>query len=80
MIYNNHRDEILTFGFVDACFRSSEFENIIKLPHYLVKLIGKWISIEYVHLLLHQQAVRDIGYSGINHCRINVDDILTSIV
>ena len=53
LIYGDHRDEVLTFGFIKGCFRSSQFKNMRKLPHYLIKLIGKWMEIAYVHLICH---------------------------
>ena len=79
LVYDDKRDELLTFGFINACFRSLEFENMIKLPHYLIKHIKKWISIEYVHLIFHEYS-NSKAISLINHWKINVDDILKSIV
>ena len=76
LVHNDKRDELLTFGFVNACFRSSEFKTIRKLPHYLKKLIGQSISIEYVHLIFHEGTGADDAFPVINHWKINVDNII----
>ena len=84
LIYDDRRDELLTFGFINACFRFPEFENFRKLPYYLIQLIKKWISIEYVHLIFHQHKFMGHGVKfncpENNHWKINVDHLLTSIV
>ncbi len=66
MANNSQNDELLTFGFVNECFRSSQFNDIQVLPYYLVKLIGNWVCYEFIHI------VADDG----KHWRLNIDTIL----
>ena len=81
LVYDDNRDELLTFGFINECFRSSAFEDIRKLPHYLIQLIRRRISIEYVHLLFHRhRAGAGVKCPENNHWKINVDHLLASIV
>ena len=48
---NEQRDELMVFGFVNRCFASSEYQNIQRLPYYLVRLIAEWTSNEWIHLI-----------------------------
>merc|ERR1712130_67608 len=48
---NEKLDELMVFGFVNRCFASSEFQNIQRLPHYLIRLIAEWISNEWIYLI-----------------------------
>ena len=45
------RDELLTFGFINHCYTSSQFRNVQLLPHYLIRLITNWICHENIHLI-----------------------------
>ena len=80
MAFSKDRDELLTFGFINACFRLSQFKKMTKLPHYLMHLIGKWISTEYVHLILYHNDWRYRNDESHAHWKIHLDDILTSAV
>lgn len=73
LLRDQEGDELLTFGFVRRTFKSPGFQNMQRLPHYLIQLIGKWIHNEYLHLMDHQD---DTTSGEANHSKINVDDIL----
>ena len=64
---NEKRDELAVFGFVNQCFASSEYQNIQRLPFYLIRLIAEWISNEYIHL---------IDIENGKHWKIHIDHIL----
>eukprot|EP01084_Bolivina_argentea_P300347 517890_1 len=38
---NKYNDELLTFGFINKCYKSNKFINLKHLPVDLIKLIGK---------------------------------------
>ena len=64
---NKFAEELLVFGFVNRVYKLNRFKNVQKLPVYLIKFIGKWISIEYVHF---------ISEVSRKHWRICVDAII----
>ena len=64
---NEFAEELLVFGYVNKVFKGKKFTNVQQLPFYLITLIGKWISIEYVHFLSNRSS---------KHWRINVDSII----
>ena len=69
LMRNEKRDELLVFGFVNRCFALSEYQNIQRLPLYLIRLIAEWISNEYIHLINN--------FTGV-HWIIHIDQILES--
>ena len=64
---NELAEELLVFGYVKAIYKSTNFKHIQELPVYLIKFIGKWISIEFIHF---------INRDKLKHWRISVDSIL----
>ena len=71
ILRSERRDKVLTAGFVNRIFKTSEFKDVQLLPLYLIEMIGKWMSREYIHLL-SQDSQRGVHY------RVNVDDVLQS--
>ena len=69
MVNNSENDELLTFGFVNKCFRSSQFNDIQALPYYLITLIGNWVCSEFIHIV-------NTDHNGGNHWKINVEAIM----
>ena len=51
MMREDYRDEVLVYGFINESFASSEYENIQRLPKYLIQLISQWICNEWLHLI-----------------------------
>ena len=73
MIRNKIKDELLTFGFVNNCFKLNEFTNVQILPHYLIDLIVKYIIMEYIHIF----SIYKVDINGHHeHWKISVDDLL----
>eukprot|EP01084_Bolivina_argentea_P251776 422425_1 len=72
MVNNEYSDKLLSCGFINQCFNSSEFNNIQVLPHYLIKLIRTFVCTEFIHLLIEDE-------DG-SHWKINVDDIICSML
>ena len=68
MMCSECRDKLLAFGFV----RKFSPEMV---PNHLAALMSKWICIEHVHLIADEYWSRKRG-----HWRINVDDILQSVL
>ena len=66
---NEHQDELLVFGFIHESYQNKEWNNILKLPIYLMKFVLKFIVTEYIHIL---------GQYNRKHFKINVDHLLTS--
>lgn len=73
VMINMHNNEfgknLLIFGYVNELWKSSEYSYVPSLPIYLIRLIGKCMHIEYVHII---KADKNTSL----HWRINVDDIL----
>ena len=65
-------DELITFGFINDCYKSNNFQNVQVLPFYLIQLISHWLCIQEIYLLQY-------GVKGGGHWKIDVDDILQSI-
>eukprot|EP01084_Bolivina_argentea_P300847 518858_1 len=68
--YGRTDGELLTFAFVNSCWKTKQFENLIRnpLPTHLIKLIANWLYDEFVHL---------IGFGSGQHWRISLNDILS---
>ena len=60
------RNELSVFGFVRETFATSEFEEMQKLPLYIIQMMSKWFSNEWVHLVTLNKG----------HWRVNVDAFL----
>lgn len=71
MMRNEKRDELMAFGFVNHCFVSAEYEDIQKLPFYLIRLIAEWISNEWIHLIYCEEN---------EHWKIHIDEVLNSAI
>merc|ERR1712228_143680 len=67
MMRNKKRDELMVFGFINQCFESAEYQNIQRLPYYLVRFIAQWISNEWIHLMVVN-----------GHWKIHIDEVLNS--
>ena len=75
MSRNKDVDDLLTFGFVRKSFHSPEFENVKSMPHHLIELIGKWMHNEYLNVMEDSFENHEA-----NHFKINVDNILESVI
>ena len=64
---NKSNEELLTFGFVHDCYKVTNFRGIQMIPFYLIKVIGKWVCYETIHL---------VGDEG--HWTIDMDKIITN--
>eukprot|EP01084_Bolivina_argentea_P302021 521228_1 len=60
-------DTLLTFAYVNDCYKLNMFSDLEAMPHYLIKFMSKYLCNEKINLLS--------GRKGL-HWRINVDDIL----
>ena len=71
MVADKHRDEIITFGFVNRVYKTRAFCKVQTFPVYLTQLIAKWAVREFIY----------VTTSEINDCvehnlvRIRVDGI-----
>ncbi len=61
------RDELLTSGYVQHCYKNANFVNVVKLPHYLIKMIDSYHCQEHIYLLE--------TFTG-SHWKMNIDCIL----
>ena len=73
---NNDKENLLTFGFVNQCFNTKNYENMQQLPFYLIKLIEKWVCFETMHVIIDDSTEDKIQNT---HWIIDVDTILSSI-
>ena len=48
---NDKNDDLLTFGYVNRCYKMPDFKGVQVLPFYLIKLIKEWVCFETLHLL-----------------------------
>ena len=71
---NNRKENMVTFGFVNKCYKGKEYENIQHLPFYLIKFIERWVCYETLHLMTGSPD--DIA--KVNHWIIGVDKIIDS--
>ena len=76
MMRNCARDDLLAFGYINKCFKSKELKDIQRLPHYLVKFIGNWFVMEFIHLFGIKDQKRFIQ-NEYNHWMINVDKLIS---
>ena len=77
MIRDATRDKLLTFGYVNTCFKMKEFKDVQVLPHYLIQLITQWFVMEYAHIFAGYR--HDNMNQVHDHYTINVDDLIDSI-
>ena len=61
------RDELLTFGFINRCYKEASM-----MPYCLIRLIANWICRENIHLIVTD------GDSLGNHWCIDIDAIIQS--
>ena len=73
---NIERDGLLTFGFVNYCYKLKEFDGVQDLPFYIIKLIEKWVCFEIMHIIELTLSRKDITTK--HHWTINVDTIIQS--
>ena len=75
MIRNSHLDDCLTIGFIKGCWK--EFNSMPLMPQYLMKTIGSWFMIEYLHLIkFHAKQIYDDNTH--EHWEINVDILINN--
>ena len=78
MMDNPERDNLIVFGYVHDCFKRKEFDQIPELPFYLIRLIGKWICNEQLHLFSETRWWKtDImsRQDDRKHWKINLDNL-----
>ena len=81
MIRDAERENLLTFGYINMCFKESEFNDLLLLPDYL---IGNWFVIEHIHLFAYHPVFTG-PYSNAefgrehDHWKIDVDHVIASI-
>ena len=68
---NINRDKLVVSGYINQCYKDSDFVHLQVLPFYLIELISKWYQYQNVYLMRHYA-----GRSLSEHFVINVDDIL----
>eukprot|EP01084_Bolivina_argentea_P129217 228244_1 len=70
---NDEMDEMLTFGFVNHCFKLPQLSQTQLLDYYLQKIIANYVCFEQIHIF-------DVNYSTStrSHWTINVDQIIQS--
>ena len=68
---NYENSELLVSGYIRHLWRSPKFKNMITFPICLLNLISQRICIEYIHIVARR---------GLEHWKINFDDIRNSIV
>ena len=66
---NKPQEKLLLLAYINQLWRFSDCRYIKPLPFYFMELIGKWICLEYLHV---------IGQNMCHHWSINVDEILKS--
>ena len=64
---NDNNDNLLTFGFINDCYKNQEFKDVQVLPFYLIKFISNWVYFETIHLIHCPK-----------HWTIDVDDVIKS--
>ena len=64
---DSHNEELMTFGYIRKLL--IQFNDLLYLPVYLIKIIRNYISIEIIHLL-----ESNVGY----HWKINIDQIVAN--
>eukprot|EP01084_Bolivina_argentea_P129216 228243_1 len=73
---NDEKDEILTFGFINYCFKLAELSHIQPMPYYLQKIIANYVCFEQIHIF----DVPLMSNSNKSHWSINVDKIIQSVL
>jgi len=74
---NEREDELLVNGFVNDSYRGKKWRNLLLCPSYLIKLIKKYVFIEYIHIF----GKSDRGdISRQQHFKINTDHLIESIM
>ena len=70
---DDERDSLLTFGFVNQCYKMEEFGDVQALPFYIIKLMEKWVCFEMIHVI--QLLTNDLP---VVHWTMDVDKIIES--
>ena len=70
---SKQRDELLTFGFIEQCWKSPKYKDIIKLPRYLIKLVNRYVLNQLIHVFCGNWDDEETENA---HWLINVNDIL----
>ena len=66
-------DEILTFGYVNCCYRLKELKTVQQVPINIIQMIGHWVYYEKIHLI---PLVQDKDMA--KHFAIDVDVVIGS--
>eukprot|EP01084_Bolivina_argentea_P092450 166312_1 len=67
---DEHREQIITFGFIRQCWKSKQFLTLQYPPNYICQLINQWFVDEYVHLI-----AQTTTFNQRNHFKIKFDCI-----
>eukprot|EP01084_Bolivina_argentea_P069201 125969_1 len=67
---DDNKDELLTIGYINKCFKLSQFSHIQPLPFYLLNIIVCYVCNEKINIISVE------GESEQCHWMINVDHIL----
>ena len=73
---NNDKENLVTFGFINKCFGGNEYQNIQRLPFYLIKFIETWVCYETMHVIINRDS--DFNPKERKHWIIDMDKIITS--
>lgn len=65
-------DKLLVNGFVNNCYKKSQFSDMRQLPHYLIQIIDFYFENEYLHAL-------NVDGRG-EHWKININCVINSII
>ena len=73
---NVQHDSLLTFGFINHCYKFKEFDGIQELPFYIIKFIEKWVCFELMYVIELTLSRQDTTPK--HHWTIDVDAIIQS--
>ena len=77
---NYKQENLLTFGFINQCYKMLQYQNVTPMPFYLIKLIEKWVCYETIHFV---ELVQDNNHHTIQkviHWVMDMDKIIASTI
>ena len=75
-------DDLLTFGYVNNCYKSPTFNHLQSLSFDVVQLIAKWVCNQTIYLIQDGETEKDgiwDQWESENHWKMDADDILQAI-
>lgn len=72
---NKDEDEFIVNSFINSLFRKIHFRNLMKLPFYLIQIVVKFFSNNYLHVMQMNQQTQNFGL----HYKIDITYIITAI-